>query len=185
MRSNSRSRSRSPDRHSRRRRTRSRSRSNTKRRSRNRSRSRSNSRTRVKSYDYNRRETRKHLEHENHRRSRTKDQKDRNRRRSHSAENSSPSPCNKEDKKDQDRWPNDKYFDLNSGKRFNNSSNPVDNNLGGSTSGIQQERRKFGYHDIKKSQEENFMDARRLQREAFGDEGISYIWGRSPLKPEE
>lgn len=47
------------------------------------------------------------------------------------------------------------------------------------------ERRGLGYQKPKKSQEEEIMDARRLQREAFGETGIAYVWGKTPPRLEE
>lgn len=80
------------------------------------------------------------------------------------------------DDKNKERWPNDKFFEM-------------DDRAGGSSSNrgesSMRERRGLGYHKPKKSQEEEVMDSRRLQREAFGETGVAYIWGKSPARPEE
>lgn len=35
-----------------------------------------------------------------------------------------------------------------------------------------------------KPQEEEFLDARREERERIGQLGVSSVWGKSPLRPE-
>lgn len=65
-------------------------------------------------------------------------------------------------KENKDRWPNDMYNIPSTTKITNN---PYE---------------KFN----KKSSEDQFMNSRRLQRELIGAEGVSYVWGKSPLRPE-
>lgn len=37
----------------------------------------------------------------------------------------------------------------------------------------------------KKNMEDQFMDTRRLQREAIGEEGVEFVWAKSPARQDE
>lgn len=72
------------------------------------------------------------------------------------------------DKNDVERWPNDKYFEM------------------GRETGSNRDRKGFGYHkNVRKGKDDDFMDARRLQREAIGEEGIAIAWAKSPVRQDE
>lgn len=47
------------------------------------------------------------------------------------------------------------------------------------------DRKGFGFHkNVRKGKDDDFMDARRLQREAIGEEG-TMAWAKSPTRQEE
>lgn len=55
----------------------------------------------------------------------------------------------------------------------------------GRDAGSGRDRKGFGYNkNVRKGKDDDFMDARRLQREAIGEEG-TMAWAKSPARQEE
>ncbi|KAG4078985.1 hypothetical protein HA402_001640 [Bradysia odoriphaga] len=130
-------------------------------------RSSSSSRSRSRSASRDRQKRSRYDNDRNRRNDRTRDTESRRK-------SSDRDSRTKSDRNDVERWPNDKYFEMG---RDGGSSRDVSSN---------RDRKGFGYHknSIRKDKNDDFMDARRLQREAIGEEG-SMAWAKSPARPEE
>lgn len=114
--------------------------------------------------DRHRRDDRRRRETDSHRRSRERPE-----RRESTSRN---------DKNDGERWPNDKYLEMGRDGGSSRENRDISGN---------RDRKGFGYHKnnvTRKDKNDDFMDARRLQREAIGEEG-TMAWAKSPPRPEE
>lgn len=81
-----------------------------------------------------------------------------------------------------ERWPNDKYFEMNR-NNSDTSNNHRDRHREQNNFRDNDRRGGLGFlKPNKKSQDDDIMDSRRLQREEIGIEGVEMVWGKSPVR---